>query len=38
MAEALAGVPNETAMPMTEVGHGVGAEDGELAQTAEWFR
>jgi Mu-like prophage I protein len=37
MADVLAGVPNETAVPMTEVGHGVDSESGELAP-AEWFR
>jgi hypothetical protein len=37
MADVLAGVPNETAVPMTEIGHGVDNESGELAQTAEWF-
>jgi hypothetical protein len=31
-------VPNETAVPLTEIGHGVDNESGELAQTAEWFR
>jgi hypothetical protein len=39
MAEVLASVPNETAVPLTEIGHSVGSEgiDG-LAETAEWFR
>jgi hypothetical protein len=36
MAEVLASVPDETAMPMTEIGHGVANEDG-LAESAEWF-
>jgi hypothetical protein len=37
MADVLASVPNETAVPLTEIGHGVDSESGELAQTAEWF-
>jgi hypothetical protein len=36
MAEVLAGVPNETAVPMTEIGHGVGNEDGPPKQEG-WF-
>jgi hypothetical protein len=36
MAEVLASVPDETAMPMTEIGHGVANKEG-LAETAEWF-
>jgi hypothetical protein len=31
-------VPNETAVLLTEIGHGIGAEDGDPAQTAEWLR
>jgi hypothetical protein len=31
-------VPNETAVPLTEIGHGLSSDDGGLAQTAEWFR
>lgn len=37
MTEVLASIPNETAVPLTEVGHGVDAEGGRLADTAEWF-
>jgi hypothetical protein len=37
MAEVLASVPNETAVPLTEIGHSAGSE-GELIETAEWFR
>lgn len=37
MADVLASVPNETAVPMTEIGHGIEAE-GPVAETAEWFR
>lgn len=37
--EAVAAVPNQTAVPLTEIGHGVGGEDGSnLAEAAEWFR
>jgi hypothetical protein len=38
MAEVLASVPDETAVPLTEIGHGVDSESGELTQTSEWFR
>jgi hypothetical protein len=37
VADVLASVPDNT-VPITEIGHGVGALDGDLAQTAEWFR
>jgi hypothetical protein len=37
MAEVLAAVPNETAVPMAEIGHGVATDEG-LAETSEWFR
>lgn len=39
MGEVLASVPNETAVPLTEVGHGVGREDGdhEDPQQPQWF-
>lgn len=38
MADVLAGVPNETAVPMTEIGHGVGS-DGAPGQPDrdQWF-
>lgn len=38
MADVLASVPNETAAPLTEIGHGVGSESDELAARADWFR
>jgi hypothetical protein len=38
MADVLAAVPNEAAVPMTEIGHGVGSESGDLAEPVEWFR
>lgn len=38
MADVLAGVPNETAVPMAEIGHGVGNEDGRPGDKSEqWF-
>ena len=37
MAEVLASTPNETAVPTSEIGHSVGSESNELAETAEWF-
>lgn len=38
MAEVLASVPNETAVPMTEIGHGVGNEDSSNPGSgADWF-
>lgn len=37
MADVLAGVPNETAVPITEIGHGVDTESDYSVQTAEWF-
>jgi hypothetical protein len=37
MAEVLASVPNETAVQLTEIGHGVSSEDGQHAEAAEWF-
>jgi hypothetical protein len=36
MAEVLAKVPDETAVPMTEIGHGVGDEDGARPREG-WF-
>jgi hypothetical protein len=39
MADVLAAVPNETAVPITEIGHGVDTEGtGELADADAWFR
>lgn len=35
MADVLAGVPNEIAVPMTEIGHGVGNDEGAPPQG--WF-
>lgn len=37
MADVLASVPNETAVPLSEIGHGQGA-DGEPIEEAAWFR
>lgn len=37
MTEVLASVPNETAVPLTEIGHGVGNEDGSQPRDAGWF-
>jgi hypothetical protein len=36
MADVLAAVPNETAVPMSEVGHSADT-SGDLADAAEWF-
>lgn len=36
MADVLASVPDETAVPLTEVGHGLGADDVDVNQR-EWF-
>lgn len=36
MADVLASVPNETAVPMTEVGHG--SDGGDVVEAAAWFR
>lgn len=38
MAEVLAAVPDETAVALTEVGHGVDSEGGEQVGADEWFR
>jgi hypothetical protein len=39
IAEMLAAVPNETAVALTETGHGFGGEGGSnFAEAAEWFR
>lgn len=39
MADVLASVPNETAAPMSELGHGQNPEPGaDLAEPAVWFR
>ncbi|WP_422748012.1 hypothetical protein ACN27E_07900 [Mycobacterium sp. WMMD1722] len=37
MADVLASVPDETAVPLTEIGHGVEA-SAPHSETAEWFR
>ncbi len=37
MGEVLASVPNETAVPLSEVGHGQTGGD-DLVESAEWFR
>ena len=37
MANVLAATPNETAVPMTEMGHGVSREGSEGADNAGWF-
>lgn len=37
MAEVLASVPNETAVPMTEIGHSVEASTEDLAEASRWF-
>jgi hypothetical protein len=37
MAEVLAAVPNETAVPLSEVGHSADVNTGDLADAAEWF-
>ncbi|XTP37170.1 hypothetical protein ACORG1_13525 [Mycobacterium sp. TJFP1] len=38
MAEVLASVPDETAVPMTEIGHGVDAADGRPGESRDsWF-
>ncbi len=36
MADVLASVPDETAMPLTEIGHAVSSDD--VADTPDWFR
>jgi hypothetical protein len=37
MADVLASVPDETAVPLTEVGHGL-VDDGTLPENQQWFR
>lgn len=37
MADVLASVPDETAVPFTEIGHGVSTENGEPPTNAGWF-
>lgn len=37
MADVLASVPDETAVPFTEIGHSVGTENGEPPTNAGWF-
>ena len=38
MADVLASTPDETAVPLSEIGHSVVGESSEMAETAEWFR
>lgn len=37
MADVLASVPDETAVPLTEIGHSVGTENGEPPASGGWF-
>lgn len=37
MAEVLASVPDETAVPLTEIGHGVDGENGATPDAGAWF-
>jgi len=37
MAKTLADIPNETAVPMTEIGHSVDASADDLAEAGRWF-
>jgi hypothetical protein len=37
MADVLAAVPNETAVPLTEVGHGMDGAHDDLAERGAWF-
>lgn len=37
MADVLAAVPNETAVPMTEVGHSADTSGDDLAEAGRWF-
>lgn len=37
MADVLAAVPNETAVPVSEMGHSNGADGSDGGPTAEWF-
>jgi hypothetical protein len=38
MGEVLASVPDETAVPLSEIGHSVGEESANGAAATEWFR
>ncbi|WP_280354296.1 phage protease [Nocardia otitidiscaviarum] len=38
MADVLASVPNETAVPLTEIGHSYDSEANNLTDTPPWFR
>lgn len=38
MADVLASVPDETAAPMTEIGHGQTGDDNYTTEAATWFR
>lgn len=37
MADVLASVPDETAVPLTEIGHSISNEDGSANRDAGWF-
>jgi hypothetical protein len=37
MLEVLASVPNETAVPLTEIGHSIDASAEDLAESGRWF-
>jgi hypothetical protein len=37
MADVLAAVPNETAIPMSELGHSADTNSGDLAEASLWF-
>jgi hypothetical protein len=37
MADVLAGVPDGTAIPLSEVGHSADTSSGDLADAAQWF-
>lgn len=37
-ADVLASLPDEFAVPLTEIGHGQGGEDDGITETAPWFR
>lgn len=37
MADVLAAVPNETAVPLSEIGHGTDATREDVAERATWF-
>jgi hypothetical protein len=37
MADVLAAVPDETAVPLKEIGHATDVDAEDLAEAAEWF-